>query len=335
MGSSTRKKAFITGINGQDGSYLAEYLLSLDYEVHGMVRRNSTSENQSARLSLVLENPNFHSHYGDLTDQTSIEKILTDIRPDEIYNIAAQSHVRVSFDIPQFTIQTNAVGVINILEAYKRIVPGSKFYQASSSEMFGLSVEEDGFQRESTIMNPVSPYGCSKVFGYNIVRHYRRAYNLHACNGILFNHESPRRGSNFVTNKVVKTACAIKLGLENKLEMGNMDSYRDWGHSKDYVKAMHAIINHDVADDFVVSTMETHSVREMCDVVFSYLDMDYKDYVVQNPKYLRPEELPYLKGDSTKARQALGWKPTYTFEEMMHEMCDHWLDVLQGKKSIR
>jgi len=330
------KKAFITGINGQDGSYLAEYLLSLGYEVHGMVRRNSTSENQSARLKKVFKDKlNITTHYGDLLDQTSIEKLLTEIKPDEIYNIAAQSHVRVSFDIPQFTIQTNSVGVVNILEAYKRICPEAKFYQASSSEMFGLSVEEDKFQRETTIMNPVSPYGCSKVFSYNMVRHYRRAYGLHAVNGILFNHESPRRGSNFVTNKVVKAACSIKLGLQDKLELGNMDSYRDWGHSKDYVRAMHAIMNHDTPDDFVVSTMETHSVREMCEVVFGHLGLDYKDYVVQNPKFLRPEELPYLKGDSTKIRKTLGWEPSYTFKSMMEEMCDHWMDVLQGKESTR
>lgn len=325
----------ITGINGQDGSYLAEYLLALGYEVHGTVRRNSVPENQSYRLSKAQQNPNFHTHYADLLDQTSIEKLLTEIKPDEIYNLAAQSHVRISFDVPQFTVQTNAIGVINLLEAYKRICPRAKFYQASSSEMFGLTVEDDNFQRETTVMNPVSPYGCSKVFGYNVVRHYRRAYNLHACNGILFNHESPRRGSNFVTNKVVKAACQIKLGMQDTLELGNMDAYRDWGHSKDYVKAMHLIVNHDTADDFVVSTMETHSVREMCEVVFSYLGMDYKDYVVQNPKFLRPEELPYLKGDSTKARTVLGWAPEYTFESLMHEMCDHWMDVLQNKPSYR
>jgi GDPmannose 4,6-dehydratase len=330
---SKKKKAFITGIAGQDGSYLAEYLLSLGYDVHGMVRRQSTSENQSSRLKPILSQ--ITTYYGDLLDQTSIERLLTEIQPDEIYNIGAQSHVRVSFDIPQFTVQTNSVGVVNILEAYKRICPNAKFYQASSSEMFGLTVEDDKFQRETTVMNPVSPYGCSKVFSYNMVRHYRRAYGLHAVNGILFNHESPRRGSNFVTNKVVKAACNIKLGLQDKLELGNMDSYRDWGHSKDYVRAMHAIMVHDEADDFVVSTMETHSVREMCDVVFSYLGMDYKDYVVQNPKYLRPEELPYLKGDSTKIRETLGWKPEYTFEGMMHEMCDHWMDVLQGIESHR
>ena len=335
------KKAFITGINGQDGSYLAEYLLSLGYEVHGTVRRNSTSENQSARLKPAIETgnnfakTNIFTHYGDLSDQGSIERLLEEIRPDEIYNIAAQSHVRVSFDIPQYTVQTNAIGVLNVLEAYKRTCPTAKFYQASSSEMFGLTVEDDGFQRETSIMNPVSPYGCSKVFGYNIVRHYRRAHNLHAVNGILFNHESPRRGSNFVTNKVVKAACSIKLGLQDKLELGNMDSYRDWGHSKDYVRAMHAMLNHDVADDFVVSTMKTHSVREMCDLVFKYLDLDYKDYIEQNPKFMRPEELPYLKGDSTKIRETLKWKPKYTFESMMHEMCDHWMDILQGKESLR
>jgi GDPmannose 4,6-dehydratase len=329
------KKAFITGINGQDGSYLAEYLLGLGYEVHGTVRRNSTSENQSARLKTAYESGQLTTHYGDLSDQGCIERLLEEIQPDEIYNIAAQSHVRVSFDVPQYTVQTNALGVLNVLEAYRRACPDAKFYQASSSEMFGLTVEDDGFQRETSIMNPVSPYGCSKVFGYNIVRHYRRAHKLHAVNGILFNHESPRRGSNFVTNKVVKAACSIKLGLQDKLELGNMDSYRDWGHSKDYVRAMHAMLNHDVADDFVVSTMETHSVREMCELVFKYLDLDYKDYIEQNPKFMRPEELPYLKGDSTKIRETLKWKPEYNFESMMHEMCDHWMDVLQGKESLR
>jgi GDPmannose 4,6-dehydratase len=328
-----KKKAFITGISGQDGSYLSEYLLSLGYEVYGMVRRHSTAENQLSRLDPIIHKVNVE--YGDLLDQTSIERLLSNIKPDEIYNLAAQSHVRVSFDIPQFTVQTNAMGVVNMLESYKRICPEAIFYQASSSEMFGLSIDEDGFQRESTIMNPVSPYGCSKVFGYNMVKHYRRAYDLHVTNGILFNHESPRRGSNFVTNKVVKAACSIKLGLQDKLELGNMDSFRDWGHSKDYVKAMHKIISHDVADDFVVSTMKTHSVREMCEVVFRYLGLDYKDYVSQNPKYLRPEELPYLKGDSTKIRETLEWSPEYTFIELMHEMCDHWLDVLQNKKSNR
>ena len=321
------KKALITGIGGQDGSYLAEYLLELGYEVHGIVRRHSMAEEQNTRIQHVQ--PKLTTYYGDLLDQGGLERLLDKIQPDEIYNIAAQSHVRISFDIPQYTVQTNALGVINILEAYRRACPKAKFYQASSSEMFGLSVEDDNFQRETTIMNPVSPYGCAKVFGYNIVRNYRRAYGLHATNGILFNHESPRRGSNFVTNKVVKAAVRIKLGLQDKLELGNMDSYRDWGHSYDYVRAMHLMMQHDEPGDWIVSTMETHSVREMCELVFNRLDLDYKDYVVQNPKFLRPEELPYLKGDSTKIRTELGWKPKYTFEEMMKEMTDYWLDYFK------
>ena len=325
-----QKKAFITGIGGQDGSYLAEYLISLDYEVHGILRRNSTPENQDIRLLNIQDK--IQNYYGDLLDQGGIERLLDDIQPDEIYNLAAQSHVRISFDIPQFTVQTNALGVLNILEAYRRACPTAKFYQASSSEMFGLSVEEDNFQRETTLMNPVSPYGCSKVFGYNIVRNYRRAYGLHATNGILFNHESPRRGSNFVTNKVVKAAAKIKLGLQDKLELGNMDSYRDWGHSWDYVRAMHLMVQHDKPGDWIVSTMETHSVREMCELVFGYLNLNYKDYVVQNPKFLRPEELPYLRGDSTKIRNEIGWKPKYTFKEMMEEMVDYWLEYYKKSK---
>lgn len=325
------KKAFITGINGQDGSYLAEYLLELGYEVHGIVRRNSVSENQQNRFSDdVREKLNIS--YGDLLDQGSLERLLTEIQPDEIYNLAAQSHVRVSYEIPQFTVQTNALGVLNILEAYRRVCPTAKFYQASSSEMFGNSIDEDGYQRETTRMTPVSPYGCSKVFAYNIVKNYRNAYNLHACNGILFNHESPRRGSNFVTNKVVKSAVRIKLGLEDKLELGNMDSYRDWGHSKDYVRAMHLIINNEFPDDFVVSTMQTHSVREMVEYVFGKLELDYTQYVSQNLKFLRPEELKFLKGDSNKIRTNLGWKPEYTFETMLDEMIEYWVNYYKTNK---
>jgi GDPmannose 4,6-dehydratase len=322
------KKAFITGIGGQDGSYLAEYLVSQGYEVHGIVRRNSVPEHQQSRIEGIRDQINVT--YGDLLDQSSIERVLDKVQPDEIYNIAAQSHVRISYDIPQFTAQTNAVGVLNVLEAYRRSCPWARFYQASSSEMFGSSVDDDGYQRETTRMTPVSPYGCTKVFGYNIVRNYRNAYNLHASNGILFNHESPRRGSNFVTNKVVKTAVQIKLGLAKELELGNLDAYRDWGHSKDYVRAMHLILQQDQPGDWVVATGETRSVREMCKYVFESLELDYQEYVIQNLKFLRPEELPYLKGDSSRIR-ALGWKPEYTFETMMDEMIEYWMNVLKTK----
>tara|TARA_R110002020_G_scaffold207313_4_gene412823 strand:- start:5728 stop:6699 length:972 start_codon:yes stop_codon:yes gene_type:complete len=318
------KKAFITGINGQDGSYLAELLLKKGYEVHGMVRRHSVAENQNYRLGKNNTSQKIHAHYGDLLDYPSLYRLISEIKPDEIYNLGAMSHVRISFDMPSFTIQTNAIGVLNMLEIYRTVVPHAKFYQASSSEMFGNSVDEDGCQRLTTPMNPVSPYGCAKVMGYNLVRHYRNAYNLHACNGILFNHESPRRGTNFVTNKVVKTAVSIKKGLQNKLELGNMDSYRDWGHSKDYVRAMHMILNHHTPDEFIVATGETHSVRNLCEIVFKKLDLDYRDYVVQNQKFVRPEELKYLKGDSSKTREILGWQPEYTFDSMLEEMIVRW-----------
>jgi GDPmannose 4,6-dehydratase len=320
------KKAFITGISGQDGSYLTEYLLSLGYEVHGIVRRNSVPEHQQSRIDFVKKR--LHVYYGDLLDVSSLERLLSKIQPDEIYNLGAQSHVRISFDIPQFTAQSNALGVLNILEAYRNACPQARFYQASSSEMFGSAVDADGFQRETTPFKPVSPYGCSKVFGFNIVHNYRKSYKLHACNGILFNHESPRRGSNFVTNKVVKGAVLIKKGISKSLEMGNMDSFRDWGHSKDYVRAMHMIINHSQPDDFVVATGETHSVREMCEYVFAKLGLDYRDYITQNPIYLRPEELPYLKGDCSKLKQTFNWQPEYTFETLMDEMIEFWMDTL-------
>jgi GDPmannose 4,6-dehydratase len=316
------KKALITGISGQDGSYLTEYLLELGYEVHGIVRRHSVSENQSSRLENIHQN--IHTYYGDLLDEHSLYEIVDKVQPDEIYNLAAMSHVRVSFDVPSFTIKTNSLGVLNMLETYRKIVPNSKFYQASSSEMFGNSVDSDGCQRLTTPMNPVSPYGCSKVLGFNLVKHYRNAYKLHACNGILFNHESPRRGTNFVTHKVVKAAVEIKKGLKNKLELGNLDSSRDWGHSYDYVRAIHLITNYSGAEDWIVSTGETKTVRELCEYVFESLGLNYKDYVVQNKKYMRSEELKYLKGDSAEIRNRLGWVPKYTFETMIHEMIDVW-----------
>ena len=320
------KKALITGISGQDGSYLAEYLLELGYEVHGIVRRQSVAENQSSRIHNVMNQ--IATYYGDLMDEHSLYRTIRKVQPDEIYNLAAMSHVRISFDVPSFTIKTNSMGVLNILEAYREEVPEAKFYQASSSEMFGNSVDEDGCQRLTTIMSPVSPYGCSKVMGYNLVKHYRNAYKLHACNGILFNHESPRRGINFVTHKVVKTAVEIKKGLRDKLELGNMDSSRDWGHSYDYVRAMHLLLNHSEAKDWIVATGETRTVRELCDYVFSALGMNYRDYVVQNKKYMRAEELKYLCGDSEEIREKLGWNPTYTFNSMMDEMIETWMQRL-------
>ena len=320
------KKALITGISGQDGSYLAEYLLENNYEVHGVLRRSSVSENQDSRIKHLVED--IETHYGDMLDIPSLTRIVTTVQPDEIYNLAAMSHVRISFDVPSFTVKTNGLAVLNLLEIYRMFAPNAKFYQASSSEMFGNSIDDDGVQRLATPMSPVSPYGCAKLLAFNLVRHYRHAYGLHACNGILFNHESPRRGSNFVTNKVVKTAVSIKKGLEDKLELGNMDSKRDWGHSKDYVRGMNMILNHDTPDEFILATGRTHSVRDLCAHVFGYLGMDYRDYVVQNPKYMRPEELRYLKGDPSKAREVLGWEPEYTFETMMTEMVDHWMEVL-------
>ena len=321
-----KKTAFITGIAGQDGSYLSEYLLKKNYKIYGIVRRNSVVEHQVNRIEHLSKNVELS--YGDLLDETSLIKVLSKVKPDEIYNIAAQSHVKISFDIPQFTVKTNSLGVLNLLEACRNVSPKSKFYQASSSEMFGRSVDKDGYQRETTPFEPTSPYGCAKVFAYNLVKHYRKAYNMFASNGILFNHESPRRGSNFVTNKVIKTAVQIKLGIKNKLELGNIYSYRDWGHSKDYVRAMHLIVNHKKADDFVIATGETRSVKDMVNYVFAKLSIPVKKHLSINKKYFRPEELKYLKGDCSKAKKILKWKPEYTFEDMIDEMINYWMKAI-------
>jgi GDPmannose 4,6-dehydratase len=254
--------------------------------------------------------------------------VINRVKPTEIYNLAAMSHVRISFDMPAFALQTNTMGVLYMLDYYKDLCPEAKFYQASSSEMFGNSIDSDQTQRLTTPMVPVSPYGISKLAAFNLTRHYRAAYKLHACNGILFNHESPRRGTNFVTNKVVKTAVEIKKGLAQRLELGNLDSCRDWGHSYDYVRAIHAITNHDTARDWIVATGETRSVRDLCELTFKSLGMNYLDYVVQDSKFMRPEELKYLKGDSSDIRTILGWQPRYTFETMIEEMIEHWMTVL-------
>mgnify|MGYP005822356875 CR=1 FL=1 len=312
------KRALITGISGQDGSYLAEFLLSMGYEVHGIVRRNSVSENQTVRLSSCYEQLNLH--YGDMTDLASLIRVLQKCKPDEIYNLAAQSHVRVSFDVPIDTSTVTGLGALNLLEACKLICPETKIYQASSSEMFGNCIDDDGFQRETTRMLPVSPYGCAKLFAFNVCRNYRNAYDMFISNGILFNHESPRRGSNFVTSKIVKGAISIALGEMSHLGLGNLEARRDWGHAKDYTKAMWMMLQHDKPDDFVCSTGISHSVRDVCEYVFNKLNMNYEDFVVIDNKYLRPEELIDLKGDCTKLRTELGWKPEYTFETMFDEM---------------
>lgn len=312
------KRALITGISGQDGSYLAEFLLSKGYEVHGMVRRHSVAENQTERIDSFIND--VHLHYGDLTDLGSLIDIINKSQPDEIYNVGAQSHVRISFDIPIYTAQATAIGPLNVMEAVRLTNPKIKIYQASSSEMFGNSIDDDGFQRETTAMRPVSPYACAKLFAYSLARNYRNSYGMFISNGILFNHESPRRGSNFVTSKIVKGACAIKAGKQDKLALGNLDATRDWGHAKDYVRAMWMMMQCDKPDDFVCSTGISHSVRDCCELVFKELEMDYRDYVVMDERFLRPEELRDLKGDSSKLRTELGWEPEFTFEHLMKDM---------------
>jgi GDPmannose 4,6-dehydratase len=318
------KKALITGINGQDGSYLAEFLLEKGYEVFGTLKRNSVAENQTARLDKVYDK--IKLFYADLTDLSSLISVIQKTQPDEIYNLAAQSHVRISFDQPIYTAQVTGIGTLNMLEAVRLIKPDAKIYQASSSEMFGNSIDFDGFQRETTAMYPVSPYGCAKVYSYNICRNYRNSYNMFISNGILFNHESPRRGTNFVTNKVVKEAVKIKLGLSKKLALGNLDATRDWGHAKDYVEAMWMILQLENPDDYVCATGISHSVKELCEYVFGKLELSYQDYVVMDEKFLRPEELNDLKGDPTKLKKHTEWEPTYTFETMLDEMIEYWLD---------
>ena len=324
------KKALITGINGQDGSYLAEFLLSKGYEIWGILKRNSVSENQTSRIPNDIFNK-INLEYADMTDMSSLLRILKISNPDEIYNLAAQSHVRISFDQPIYTTETIAIGTLNLLEAMRIICPNSKFYQASSSEMFGNNIDDDGYQRESTPMNPVSPYGCAKVYAYNICRNYRNAYNMFISNGILFNHESPRRGTNFVTNKVVKEAVKIKLGLSNKLNLGNLEASRDWGHAKDYVRAMWLMLQHDKPDDFVCSTGVSYTVKDLVKYVFRKLNLKWEDYVGIDSRYYRSEELKFLKGDCSKAKNILGWEHEYNFETMLDEMIKHWECILAKK----
>jgi len=320
------KKTLITGINGQDGSYLAELLLDKGYEVWGTVKRNSVSETQSSRIESLRYGNLINLEYADLTDMASLVRVLQKVQPDEIYNLAAQSHVKISFDQPIYTTNVTGVGTLNLLEAIRMVSPNSKVYQASSSEMFGNSIDGDGYQRESTPMSPVSPYGCAKVFSYNICRNYRNSYGMKIWNGILFNHESPRRGTNFVTNKVVKAAVRISLGLQENLHLGNLDATRDWGHAKDYVEAMWMMLQTDKPDDYVCSTGISHSVKDLCEYTFSSLGLDFRDYVIVDEKHFRPEELRDLKGDSSKLMNELKWEPKYSFETMLDEMIEYWIN---------
>ena len=312
------KTALITGINGQDGSYLAELLLDKGYEVWGTIRRNSSPEYNTTRVDHIFDRVNLV--YADLTDMSSLVSVLQKAQgPHEIYNLAAQSHVRVSFDAPIYTAEATGLGTLNLLEAIRLTCPNSRIYQASSSEMFGNTIDADGFQRETTQLNPVSPYGCAKVFSYNICNNYKNSYGMHISNGILFNHESPRRGMNFVTNKVVNGAVDIKQGRKKDLVLGNVAASRDWGHAKDYVQAMWLMLQQDKPDNYVCATGISNTIQQLVDYTFKTLGLDASKYIKTSEKFKR-EELQHLKGDSTKLRKNLGWEPTYTFETMLDEM---------------
>ena len=308
------KKALITGITGQDGSYLAELLLQKGYEVHGIIRRSSSFNTQ--RIDHIYKDPHLPDaklflHYGDLTDGMGLREVLTRVQPDEVYNLGAQSHVKVSFDQPVYTVQADAVGTIRLLEAIRDTGLKTKFYQASSSEMYGKVTEIP--QKETTPFYPRSPYGCAKVFSFWQTVNYREAYGIFAANGILFNHESPRRGETFVTRKITRAATRIKEGLQKKLFLGNLDAKRDWGFAGDYVEAMWLIVQHSQPDDFVIATGQTHSVREFLDLAFDRVGLDWKKYVETDPRYLRPAEVDFLQGDPSKAKRVLGWQPKGQF----------------------
>jgi len=325
------KKALITGITGQDGSYLAELLLTKGYEVHGIIRRASTFNTE--RIDHLYQDPHIHGvklflHYGDIADSTNLIKLLYRIQPDEIYHLGAQSHVRVSFDIPEYTGDVTGLGTVRILEAMRETGLKAKFYQASSSEMFGKVQEVP--QRETTPFYPRSPYGAAKVYSYWLTVNYRESYGIFACNGILFNHESPRRGETFVTRKVTRAAARIKAGLEDKLYLGNLDAKRDWGYAKEYVEAMWLILQQEEPDDYVVATGETHSVRELLEEAFSYVGLDWHEHVEIDPRYYRPAEVDLLIGDPTKAKRKLGWEAKIKFKDLVRLMVD--ADMETAKK---
>ena len=334
------KKALITGITGQDGSYLAELLLAKGYEVHGIIRRASTFN--TGRLDQIYEDP--HSgdkqlvlHYGDVSDASGLARLISKVEPNEIYNLAAQSHVRVSFDCPEYTVDITGTGAIRLLEAIREVGIKPRFYQASSSEMYGLVQEVP--QKESTPFYPRSPYGCAKVFAYWITVNYRESYGLHASNGILFNHESPRRGETFVTRKITRAVAHIKAGLQDKVYLGNLDAKRDWGFAKEYVEAMWLMLQQDKPDDYVVATGETHSVREFLEVAFGHVGLDYRKHVEIDPRYYRPAEVELLIGDASKAKRKLGWEPKTKFEDLAKLMVDADVELLrrhrEGQIAVR
>jgi GDPmannose 4,6-dehydratase len=322
--------ALITGITGQDGSYLCEFLLSKGYAVHGIVRRSSSFN--TGRIDHMYkdfhESPvGMHLHYGDLGDGTSLRRIVSEVMPDEIYNLGAQSHVRVSFDQPEFTADVGGLGALRLLECIRDVNPKIRYYQASSSEMFGNATASA--MNEETPFDPRSPYAAAKIFAYYVTRNYRAAYGLFAVNGILFNHESPRRGETFVTRKVTRAAARIKVGLQKDLYLGNLDAKRDWGFAGDFVKAMHLMMTHATPDDFVIGTGETHSVRELCEAAFERLGLDYRDFVKIDARYFRPTEVDVLLADPRKAREVLGWKPIVRFKELVRMMVESDLDLAE------
>lgn len=323
----TRKKALITGITGQDGSYLAELLLKKDYEVHGIIRRSSSFNTK--RINHIYQDPHIMDrtlflHYGDLSDSSNLSRILDKVKPEEIYHLGAQSHVRVSFDMPEYTADVTGLSTIRILDAIKETGVKTKFYQASSSEMFGKVQETP--QKETTPFYPRSPYACAKVYAYWATINYRESYDMYACNGILFNHESPRRGKTFVTKKVTYELSRILKGQQKKLYLGNLDAKRDWGYAPDYVEAMWRMLQQDTPDDYVIATGETHTVREFVDTAFKLVGLNYQDYVEIDPKYFRPTEVEMLLGDPSKAKKKLGWEPKVTFNELVKIMLTHDLE---------
>ena len=328
------KRALITGITGQDGSYLAELLLEKGYEVHGLIRRSSTFNTD--RIDHIYQDPHvadikLHLHYGDLSVSGQMTDLIYNIQPDEIYHLGAQSHVRVSFDMPEYTGDVTGLGTVRLLEAIRKTGVKTKFYQASSSEMFGSAPAP---QNEQTPFEPRSPYAAAKVYAYWVVRNYREGYNLFASNGILFNHESPRRGETFVTRKITRAATRIKLGLQNKLYLGNLESKRDWGFAGDYVEAMWLILQQDKADDYIIATGENHSVHEFVEKVFKKLGLDYEEYVAIDQKYFRPTEVDVLLGDSKKAQRDLGWKPKVTFDQLIDMMIEADLELGKKEKTL-